>query len=46
MGQEGLVIGGTAVQGGEYVPERSLRVAEAGIVGATISKGINTHLHR
>ena len=43
MGQEGLVIGGTAVQGGEYVPEEILtRVAEAGIVGATISKGINT----
>lgn len=43
MGQEGLVIGGTAVQGGEYVPEEIVtRVAEAGIVGATISKGINT----
>ena len=43
MGQEGLVIGGTAVQGGEYVPQEIFeRVAEAGIVGATISKGINT----
>jgi hypothetical protein len=43
MGQEGLVIGGTAVQGGEYVPEEIVtRVAEAGIVGATLSKGINT----
>ena len=40
MGQEGLVIGGTAVQGGEYVPQEVFeRVAEAGIVGATISKG-------
>lgn len=43
MGQEGLVIGGTAIQGGEYVPQEIFeRVAEAGIVGATISKGINT----
>jgi hypothetical protein len=43
MGQEGLIIGGTAVQGGEYVPEEIVtRVAEAGIVGATISKGVNT----
>ena len=43
MGQEGLIIGGTAIQGGEYVPEEiATRVAEAGIVGATLAKGINT----
>ena len=42
-GTRKVVIGGTAVQGGEYVPEEIVtRVAEAGIVGATISKGINT----
>ena len=41
MGQEGLVIGGTTVQGGEYVPEILTRVARQ-VVGATISKGINT----
>lgn len=41
-GQEGLIIGNTAIQGGKYVPEDvANRLAEAGITGGAISKGID-----
>ena len=41
--QEGLIIGGTAVQGGEYVPEEVLeRMGESAIIGGAASKGIST----
>ncbi len=37
-GQEGLIVGGTAIQGGEYVPSEVIpRLIDAGIVGAAIS---------
>jgi hypothetical protein len=41
-GQEGLIIGGTAVQGGEYVPEDIInRLGDAAAIGATVSGTIN-----
>lgn len=40
--QEGLVIGGNAVQGGEYVGEDVLeRMGDAAITGGAIAKGVN-----
>jgi len=41
--QEGLVIGNTAVQGGEYVPEEVVnRIGDAAITGGALAKGTNT----
>jgi len=40
--QEGLVIGNTTVQGGEYVPEEVVnRIGDAAITGGAIAKGVN-----
>lgn len=41
-GQEGLIIGGTAVQGGEYVPQEVVdRIGDAAAIGATVSGAAN-----
>ena len=41
--QEGLVIGNTAVQGGEYVSEEVVnRIGDAAITGGALAKGTNT----
>ena len=41
-GQEGLIIGGTAVQGGEYVPQEVIdRIGDAAAIGATVSGAAN-----
>jgi hypothetical protein len=43
VGQEGLVIGNTAVQGGAYVPDEILnRMGDAGIIGSTLAGATNT----
>lgn len=42
-GQEGLVIGNTAIQGGAYVPDEILnRMGDAGIIGSTLAGATNT----
>lgn len=44
--QEGLVIGSTAIQGGEYVPmEVAERLFDAGVTGGLISKGAGIALN-
>ena len=41
-GQEGLIIGGTAVQGGEDVPQEVVdRIGDAAAIGATVSGAAN-----
>jgi hypothetical protein len=41
-GQEGLIIGGTAVQGGEYVAQDVVdRIGDAAAIGATVSGAAN-----
>jgi len=41
--QEGLVIGNTTVQGGEYVPEEVVnRIGDAAITGGALSKAVST----
>ena len=41
-GQEGLIIGGTAVQGGEYVAQDVIdRIGDAAAIGATVSGAAN-----
>jgi len=40
--QEGLIIGDTMVQGGEYVPQEVVdRLGDAAVIGGTIAKGAN-----
>lgn len=41
--QEGLVIGNTAIQGGEYIPDEVInRLGDATLIGGTIAKAANT----